>query len=97
MVTTRQEAIDILSHLITVVLGVGDNMTHPIRICFIDNEVESIDDFDSLEIDIIDALSYTKTFDDNTTKALALPLGHRGNLKHLLIVSPLFRRTVREI
>ena len=65
MVTTRQEAIDIFSHLLTVVLGVPTDKTHPIRICFLDNLVESMDDFNCLEPDDMDTLSYTKTFDDN--------------------------------
>ena len=65
MVTTRQEAIDIFSHLLTVVLDVPTDKTHPIRICLVDNLVENMDDFDCLQPDDMDSLSYTKTFDDN--------------------------------
>ena len=60
MVMTHQEAIAIFDHLLTVVLDVPLATTHPIRICFVDNLVESMDDFNCLEPDDMDALSYTK-------------------------------------
>ena len=46
MVKTRQEAIAILDHLLTVVLDVPAGNTHPIRISFADHQVENMDDFD---------------------------------------------------
>ena len=48
MVKTRQEAIAILDHLLTVVLDVPAGNTHPIRISFIDHQIENMDDFDCL-------------------------------------------------
>ena len=89
MVKTRQEAIAILDHLLTVVLDVPAGNTHPIRISFIDHQIENMDDFDCLRPDDMDALSYTKTNADNTTQAVPRQLGHRRNLRHLLLYSQL--------
>ena len=84
MVLTRREKIKILEHLINTVLDIDTDAKHPIRISFRDHQIETIDDFKRLEIDDINALTYTKTLNDKTTKVLALPPGSRGNLRHLL-------------
>ena len=84
MVTTRQESIDILHHLLTHVIRVPEEDAHPIRNCLQNMLIQTVDDFDSLEADDIDSLLYIKTLDDKSTKAVPLPPGFRGGLKHLL-------------
>ena len=84
MVLTRTEKTEILQHLLNTVLDIDPDAKHPIRISFRDYQIETIDNFECLEIDDINALTYTKTLNDKTTKVLVLPPGSRGNLRHLL-------------
>ena len=84
MVLTRTEKTEILQHLLNTVLDIDPDAKHPIRISFSDHQIDTIDDFESLEIDDINALTYTKFANDKTVKVLPLPPGSRGNLRHLL-------------
>ena len=67
MVLTRSEKAKILEHLLNTVLDIDPDAKHPIRISFRDHQNETIDDFECLEIDDINALTYTKTLNDKTT------------------------------
>ena len=85
MVSVRADCTKILTHLIQTVGAFGSDSKHPVNICFTKNQISTIDDFESLEIDDIDALTYHKTDDnDGTTSVERLPPGNRGNLRHLL-------------
>ena len=84
MVLTRREKVEILEHLLNTVLDIDTDAKHPIRISFKDHQIQTIDDFECLEIEDVNALTYTKTLNDKTTKVLVLPPGSRGNLRHLL-------------
>ena len=84
MVLTRSEKTEILQHLLNTVLDIDPDAKHPIRISFTDHQIETIDDFESLEIDDINALTYTKTSNDKSTKNLLLPPGSHCNLRDLL-------------
>ena len=84
MVLTRSEKTEILQHLLTTVLDIDPDAKHPIRISFSEHQIETIDDFESLEIEDVNALTYTKTYSDKSTKDILLPPGSRGNLRHLL-------------
>ena len=84
MVLIRREKIEILEHLLNSVLDIDTDAKHPIRISFRDHLIDTIDDFESLEIDDVSALTYTKIANDKTVKVLQLPPGSRGNLRHLL-------------
>ena len=84
MVLTRSEKTEILQHLLTTVLDIDPDAKHPIRISFLEHQIETIDDFESLEIEDVNALTYTKIANDKTVKVLPLPPGSRGNLRHLL-------------
>ena len=81
----RSDCPKILTHLIQKVVCFCLDTTHPVHICFTENLIASIDDFESLEINDIDALTYHKTDDTtNITTIEQLPPGNRGNLKHLI-------------
>ena len=85
MVSVRTDRTKILTHLIHTVAGFGSDSTHPVNVCFTENQISTIDDFESLEIDDIDALTYHKlNEDDGTASVERLPPGNLGNLRHLL-------------
>ena len=85
MVSVRADRTKILTHLIHTVAGFGSDAAHPVNICFTENQISTIDDFESLDIADIDALTYHKPPDeDGKTPVERLPLGNRGNLRHLL-------------
>ena len=86
MPITRDDQTNILRHLLYNVLNIDKKESaFAIIQCFTDNDIKNIDDFEALEIKDVDGLTYTKT--DTTTNAsniVFLPVGHRGNLCHLL-------------
>ena len=68
MVLTRREKVEILEHLLNTVLDIDPDAKHPIRISFRDHLIDTIDDFESLEIDDVNALTYTKIANNKTVK-----------------------------
>ena len=85
MVSVRTDCTKILTHFIHTVAGFGLDSTHPVNVCFTENQISTIDDFESLEIDDIDNLTYHKTNDDDGKASVErLPPGNCDNLRHLL-------------
>ena len=68
MVLTRTKKTEILQHLLNIVLDIDPDAKHPICISFRDYQIETIDDFECLEIDDINALTYTKTLNAKPLK-----------------------------
>ena len=85
MPTTRDDQIKILQHLLYEVLNIDPADTdHAVLKCFKENDITNIDHFEGLTVLDIDGLTYTK-IDPNTNQdnTIFIPVGHRGNLRHL--------------
>ena len=62
MVTTRDEQVNILKHLLFNVLGFDENDTeHPVVKSLTENDIKTVSDFEALEETEINQLMYTKT------------------------------------
>ena len=81
MVSVCTDCTKILTHLIHTVAGFGSDSTHPVNICFIENQNSTIDDFESLELMISTLYPTTKRM----TPMVRLQL----NASHLVIVATL--------
>ena len=86
MPTTRDDQVKILQHLLHTVLNIDPADTdHAVLRCFKENDITNIDHFEGLSIMDIDGLTYTKLNPDtNQNNTIFIPVGHRGNLRHLL-------------
>ena len=85
MVTTRDERVNILRHLLFNVLDIDRNDTdHAVIKCFDENNLKTIADFEVLDEADIDQLTYTRlNTTTNTDECRLIPVGHRANLRHL--------------
>ena len=86
MPTTHDDQVNILKHLLHGVLNIDKQDTdHAILKCFRENDIKNIEVFEGLEINDIDQLTYTKLdATTNQSNIVFIPVGHRGNLCHLL-------------
>ena len=86
MPTTRDDQVKILKHLLCNVLNIDSADTdHAVLKCFKENDITNIDHFEGLSIMDIDGLTYTKINPaTNAENTIFIPVGHRGNLRHLL-------------
>ena len=61
MPITRDDQTNILRHLLYNVLNIGrNNVDHAILVCFEENKIKTIADFEGLEVANVDQLTYTK-------------------------------------
>ena len=85
MVTTCDDQVNILRHLLYNVLNIDRNSAnHAVIVCFDGNDLKTIADFKALDEADIDQLTYNKlNTTTNKDKCLLLPVGYRANLRHL--------------
>ena len=85
MVTTRDEQVNILKHLLFNVLSFDENDTeHPVVKSLTENDIKTVSDFEGLEETEINQLMYTKTdAATNTSTSELIPVGHKANLRWL--------------
>ena len=85
MVSTRDEQVNILKHLLFNVLSFDENDTeHPVVKSLTENDIKTVSDFEGLEETEINQLMYTKTdAATNTSTSELIPVGHKANLRWL--------------
>ena len=85
MVTTCNDQVNILRHLLYNVLNIDRNdIDHAVLVCFEENDLDTIADFEGLDVADINQLTYNKlNTTTNKDECLLLPVGYRANLRHL--------------
>ena len=85
MVTTCDEQVNILRHLVFNVLKNDKTETeHSVIKSLAQNDIKTIADFEALDEPEINQLTYTKTDATTNTEVVQLiPVGHKANLRWL--------------
>ena len=82
MVTTHEQQVNILKHLLFNVLSFDEADTeHPVVKSLRQNDIKTVSDFEALQKTEINQLTYTKTdAATNTSTVELIPVGHKANL-----------------
>ena len=85
MVTTRDEQVFFLRHLLFNVLNIDRTDTeHSVIKSLAQNDIKTIADFEALDEPEINQLTYTKiNATTNTEEVHLIPVGHKANLRWL--------------